>query len=141
VVTIKEVLRFAKAKHQGQVDKNSVPYIQHIIRVARKTKSIDERILAILHDVLEDTDTTLEELVNLGVEDKIIEALQLLTYQKGSNYQEYIYNLKKNNLAKAVKLADIADNTEPKRLEKLPIALRERLRKKYELALSILNEV
>lgn len=140
MITLKNVLQFAKAKHQGQVDKSGAPYVQHVIRVARKTKSLDEKILALLHDTLEDTETTLEEIIDLGVDNKIIEALQLLTHQKGSDYQEYLTKIKKNSLAKTVKLADIADNLDPQRLEKLPLELRERLEKKYQLALAILHE-
>lgn len=133
-------LEFTMDKHKEQVDKSGAPYIEHLIRVAGKVKQTDEKIVALLHDVVEDTDTTLSEIKSLGATEEIIEALDLLTHKKGSNYNDYIRSIAKNTLALTVKLADLADNTDPQRMEKLPYDLKQKLTKKYELALSILHD-
>ncbi len=140
MVTVRKTLEFAKNKHKGQVDKCGVPYIWHVIRVARRVKRTDEKIAALLHDVVEDTDTSFEEIRDLGVSEKIIGAIDLLTHRSGMIYEEYVRNIAKNALAKTVKLADLADNTDPKRMEKLPCDLKQRLLKKYETASLILQE-
>ncbi len=140
LISIEIALKFAMDKHKGQVDKSGAPYIEHVMRVAEKVKRDEEKIVALLHDVVEDTSTSLEEIESLGVSDEIIKAIDLLTHKKDSNYYDYIRNISKNNLAKVVKLADLEDNTDVRRMEKLPNDLKQRLLKKYELALSILNE-
>ncbi|WP_010249275.1 HD domain-containing protein [Acetivibrio cellulolyticus] len=140
MISIEIALKFAMDKHKGQVDKSGAPYIEHVMRVAEKVKRDEEKIVALLHDVVEDTSTSLEEIESLGVSDEIIKAIDLLTHKKDSNYYDYIRNISKNNLAKVVKLADLEDNTDVRRMEKLPNDLKQRLLKKYELALSILNE-
>jgi (p)ppGpp synthase/HD superfamily hydrolase len=128
-----------KDKHNGQVDKSGVPYIWHLIRVARRVKSTDEKILALLHDVVEDTDTSFDEVRKIGASEEIINALRLLTHEKGVDYEEYVKGISKNSLAKTVKLADLADNSNPERLEKLPEDTRNRLISKYKMAFSILS--
>ncbi|HEX9060316.1 MAG TPA: GTP pyrophosphokinase [Clostridia bacterium] len=140
MVTVRKTLELAKNKHKGQVDKCEIPYIWHVIRVARRVKRTDEKIVALLHDVVEDTDTSFEEIRKLGVSEEIIDAIDLLTHRKGVVYEEYVRNIAKNALARAVKLADLADNTDPKRMERLPYDVKQRLLKKYETALLILQE-
>ena len=140
MITISKTLKFVKNKHAGQVDKSGVSYIWHLIRVARKVKNKDEKITALLHDVLEDTPTTIEELKEIGVPDEIIEVLKLLTHKKDVPYEEYVRNISKNSLAKTVKLADLSDNSNPERLEKLPTDVQVKLKNKYERAFAILHE-
>lgn len=140
MLTITQALKYINTKHEGQVDKLGVPYIWHLIRVARKLKNRNEKLLALLHDVIEDTDTSIEEIKALGVCDEIIEALDLLTHKENVPYEEYIRDISTNPLAKTVKLADLADNSNAERLGKLPLELQTKLKNKYDIAFSILNK-
>ena len=136
---VKEAEQLAREKHKLQTDKNGDPYILHPLRVAARVSTETEKVVALLHDVLEDTDTTTDELVTCGVTQEQIQALQLLTHAKQEPYLTYLTRVKKNPLAMAVKLADLADNSDPDRLAKLPVAMAERLRQKYEQAYSFLQ--
>jgi len=139
MLTIRQALKYVNTKHASQTDKLGVPYIWHLIRVARKLKHKNEKLLALLHDVIEDTDTNIEEIKALGVCDEIIEALGLLTHKENVPYEEYIRNISTNPLAKAVKLADLSDNSNAERLEKLPLEIQTKLKNKYDIAFSILK--
>lgn len=101
--------------HQGQKDKGGKPYILHPIRVALNVKGKDERIVALLHDVIEDTNYTIDNLDFLTKEQK--DALLLLTHDKSVPYMEYIRKVKKNKIASKVKLADLEQNMNLKRLK------------------------
>ena len=81
--------------------------------------------MALLHDVLEDTDTTAEELLACGVTPKQLQALLLLTHAKEEPYLAYLARVKDNPLALAVKMAELADNSNPERLAKLPEQMAE----------------
>ena len=141
---VEAAYQYALKAHGEQVRISGEPYITHPLAVAHILCHLEldaaSLAAALLHDVVEDTSTSLEEIKNLGASDEIIKAIDLLTHKKESNYYDYIRNVSKNNLAIAVKLADLADNTDPIRMGKLPYDLRERLLKKYEKALSLLNE-
>ena len=130
----------AREKHKDQTDKNGAPYILHPLRVAARLEAPSEKIVALLHDVLEDTDMTVEELKECGATGEQIAALQLLTHKKQEPYRTYLARIKQNPLALAVKLADLADNSDPERLARLPIEQAERLRLKYEAAFAFLRE-
>ena len=94
------------------VDKQGDPYIYHLIRVSERVNGSKEKIVALLHDIIEDTNTTKEGLVKIGYEDNIIEAVDLLSQKENQEYNEYIDKLilSKNKLALAVKKADLEDN-------------------------------
>lgn len=139
-LTLEKAIAIAAEAHNGQVDKNGEPYILHPIRVMLRLNNLNERIVAVLHDVLEDTSVTKEDLIKEGATEQIIEALELVT-KGGIEYGRYLYNIGLNETARKVKLADIADNTDPDRLNKLSnSAVKERLIKKYSKALRILNK-
>ena len=137
---VKAAERFAREKHKLQTDKNGDPYILHPLRVAARVSSEAEKVVALLHDVLEDTDTTTDELATCGLTPEQLQALQLLTHAKQEPYLAYLTRVKQNPLALTVKLADLADNSDPDRLAKLPTAMAERLRQKYEQAYCFLRE-
>ena len=80
MLSVETALRIAIDKHKGQVDKSGAPYIEHVIRVADKVKGDEEKIVALLHDVVEDTCTTLEEIKRFGAGDEVLKAIDLLTY-------------------------------------------------------------
>lgn len=95
--------------HAGQKRRNGNPYIIHPIRVSQEVKSDTEKVVALLHDVLEDTKVAYGELVlDFGIE--VALAVQALTKQPEEEYMEYIARVKKNPIALSVKLADISDN-------------------------------
>lgn len=124
----------AKSAHWGQKDREGEDYILHSLRVAAKGKTEEERIIGLLHDVVEDTDVTLEHLAGVGFSKEILSAIEALTKKEGETYGEYLDRVKENGLAKTVKLYDIEDNTDPERLSKLDEETREKLTKKYRYA-------
>ena len=122
--------------HKNQLDKAGVPYIFHPIHLAEQMESETECIVALLHDVVEDTDISFEEL-NKEFPYDIIKSLKLLTHDKKVDYMEYINKVKENPIAKKVKIADIIHNSDKTRLDKVTAKDIERI-KKYDKALKIL---
>ena len=102
----------ATAAHEGQTypSPEAEPYICHPIRVMQSLADLDEQIVALLHDVLEDTFVNLAELRARGFEEQVIEAVLLLSHDAGVEYADYIERLARNQIARHVKLADLADN-------------------------------
>lgn len=125
--------RLATNAHAGQVDKAGRPYVEHVRRVARYVDRSDPRAIAaaLLHDVLEDTPTTPAQLLEQRVPAVVVEAVQLLTRKAHQPVADYYREIRGHALALEVKLADLADNTDPNRLAQLPDALRLRLLQKY----------
>lgn len=111
----KAIITAAKA-HMGQEDKGGHPYILHPIRVMLGCESMEEKTVAILHDVLEDTLLTAEDLAREGFPPEIVEAVVCLTREEGGDYAIYIEKVCRNRLAAGVKLADLADNMDLNRL-------------------------
>lgn len=137
--TVGEAFELALAAHAGQTDKLGEPYIAHVVRVAARTGSDDQRIVALLHDVVEDTDVTLETVeARFGAE--IAAAVDAITHRAGEPRADYLVRVRANRLAAAVKRADLADNANPARLARLDGDTRRRLEKKYAQAAAILNE-
>lgn len=113
-MTLETAIQLAVLAHKGQVDKQGAQYILHPLRVMIKLKKEEDRIVGVLHDVIEDTNITLKELSALGFTKEIIEAVDCLT-RKDESYEDFILQIKKNPIARRVKLADLADNTDPER--------------------------
>lgn len=123
--------------HINQTDKAGVPYIFHPIHLAEQMDTETECIVALLHDVVEDTDVTFEQLEKEFSSD-IIKILKLLTHNKDDDYMEYIKILKENPIAKKVKIADITHNADETRLDKIT-EIDILRREKYKEALKILK--
>ena len=102
--------------HQGQTDKSGLPYVFHPMHVAEQMQDEITTIVALLHDVVEDTTYTLEDLRERGFPEEVVEVVYLLTKQKGLPEQEYYERIKKNPVAKTVKLADLRHNSDFTRL-------------------------
>jgi (p)ppGpp synthase/HD superfamily hydrolase len=118
--------------HHGQKRKNGLPYLLHPFRVMLRMKTEKEMIVAILHDVVEDTAITLDDLRSKGFFDDVLAALDLLTKKKGQAYEEYIGLISRNPLARAVKIADLEDNMnlgELPRVREKDLARNEKYRK------------
>lgn len=125
----------ARRAHTGQQDKVGVDYIEHPARVAERVRQYSEVAEAVaaawLHDVLEDTPVTAEDLREAGVPDDVIIAVELLTKHQGQSLEDYCAGVRENPIALAVKQADVDDNTDPARTAQLPEETRERLAAKY----------
>ena len=126
-------LELAVEKHKNQTDKAGNPYILHPLHVMENVNSKEGKIVAILHDIIEDTDITEDYLLKIGLSKRIVDAVVALTRSEDKNYQEYIKNLSSNPLAKEVKLADLEHNMDLKRLPTLEEKDLERNRK-YQIA-------
>ena len=157
----KEMVRLADSiaekAHEGQSDRNGWPYISHPRRVALGARklacelaaathpdtSLEElkaevQIVALLHDTVEDTGVSLAYLARY-FSARIVDAIDALTRRPGESYEAYLGRVRVNDLARLVKLADVADNTDPRRLALLPEPTRSTLMIKYEYSLKLLH--
>ena len=131
-------LSIAKKAHAGQVDKAGIDYIQHPLYVASQVTTEQEKAVALLHDVLEDSDITAADLLAYGLPNEVVTAVQTLTKKKGQSYQDYLEKVKSNNLARVVKLADLKHNSDLSRLKTVSNTDYERV-KKYKNAIRYLS--
>ena len=113
----KKALKICFNAHKDQVDKSGLPYVFHPFHLAEQMNSEDEVCAALLHDVVEDTDITFEDLEKEGFNNKVIDALKLLTHDDDTPYMEYVKKIKLNDIARKVKLADLKHNTDLTRLD------------------------
>ena len=130
-------LSIARKAHEGQLDKAGVDYIEHPIYVASQVDT-EEKAVALLHDVIEDSPVSAEELLQAGLPETVVTAVQVLTKKKEQDYQTYLETVKKNPLARLVKLADLKHNSDLSRLSSITEKDRERL-KKYKKAIDFLS--
>ena len=136
---IEASLNIALRAYAGKVDKAGREYILHPLRVMAKMKTDEEMTAALLHDVLEDSEITAEQLLAEGIPAEIVEAVQYLSKHENEAYQDFIARTKKNRLAAKVKLADIEDNMDVLRLNSLDENDLARI-KKYHSAWRFLME-
>ena len=136
-LTIK-AMNLAYTAHHGQFDKGGVPYIFHPIHLAEEMEDEVTTCVALLHDTVEDTAVTLEELAEIFPRE-IVEAVDLLTHRDGVEYFDYVRAIRENPVAVKVKLADLRHNGDPKRISNQGNA--EKRREKYAKAWKILTEV
>jgi (p)ppGpp synthase/HD superfamily hydrolase len=137
--TVDDAIKIAYGHHEGQVDKNGSPYKCHLQRVAGQFEIVDYKIVGYLHDILEDTECKIDDLTNYGVPWQIVEWVNILTHKKNELYEHYIYRVSQNCITREVKLADIYDNLDPQRLNRLDSKTKNRLLRKYGKALEILG--
>jgi len=136
-----KVLLLATTAHAGQFDRGGNPYILHPLKVMHYLKSDDEELqcIALLHDVIEDTSTTWEDLRAIGCTDRIIAAVEALTKMPGQTYDEYKQRVFANTDAMKVKLCDLRHNTDIRRLKGISEKDILRLEKYNRFFLEILN--
>lgn len=128
--TLERAIEIATEAHRGQLDKAGKDYIGHPMRVMAAGKTTEERIVGVLHDVVEDSDWTLERLAAEGFSVEVIEALRCVTrLSKDEPYDNFIARVKSNPLAVAVKLNDLSDNMDIRRLPYLSDKDVKRLKK------------
>jgi (p)ppGpp synthase/HD superfamily hydrolase len=127
--TLEDAIALAVEAHRGQRDKSGQPYILHPLRVMFFCEGAAERIVAVLHDVVEDTGRTFDDLRKLGFSEEVIAALDCVTKREGENYQQFVERVAGNPIAKQVKLADLRDNMDVRRLPGISDRDMERLAK------------
>ena len=135
----KFAMKIAFDAHKEQVDKSGMPYIYHPIHLAEQMDDEYSTCVALLHDTIEDTDITFEALLKCGFPAEVISALKLLTHDDSVPYMEYVKEIKNNNIAKKVKLADLIHNSDLSRLDVVDDKVIKRV-EKYKKAMSILTE-
>jgi (p)ppGpp synthase/HD superfamily hydrolase len=137
--TVEDALALAVEAHRGQRDKAGQPYILHPLRVMMRLETDAERTVALLHDVVEDTPWTLERLRAAGYPEPVLSALDALTRRDGETYEAFIERLRPDTLARRVKLADLEDNMDVRRLAAVTPKDAERLAR-YRAAWARLRE-
>ena len=135
----KKAMRIAYDAHNGQFDKCGVPYIFHPVHLAEQMTTEYTCCAALLHDTVEDTDLTFDDLRAAGMPPAVVFAVQLLTHDPAVDYFDYVRAIKQNPIAKAVKLADLAHTSDLSRLVRITPEDIERNRK-YAEAKAILEE-
>jgi (p)ppGpp synthase/HD superfamily hydrolase len=103
-------------RHKGQVDKEGLPYVRHCLYVAMHVKTEKQAVVGLMHDLVEDTKTTLDELRDLGFDEEIVVAVDYLTRRNGESYDAFIERIKENDIAVAVKIVDLKHNSQIKRI-------------------------
>ncbi len=136
----KKAMRLAYNAHHGVLDKGGVPYVFHPFHVAEQMNTEYDVCVALMHDVVEDTNYTLDDIRAQGFPDEIIEALKCLTKQKDQDYMEYINIVKNNPIAVRVKLADIEHNSDKTRIPAGQEEHYKYLHERYAKAKKILSE-
>ena len=135
----KRALKLCFEAHKDQIDKSGMPYVFHPFHLAEQMKDENTTIVALLHDVIEDTDYTFDDLKTFGFDDVIIDALKLMTHDESVPYMEYVMAIKTNPIARAVKLADLQHNSDLSRLDVIDEKALKR-KDKYMEAIKLLEE-
>lgn len=138
--TLERAIAIAAAAHAGQVDKGGSPYILHPLKVMLRVNGLEERMAAVLHDVVEDTPVTLAELREQGFSEAVLGAVESLTKREGEDYQAFVQRAGRDPIARVVKLADLLENSDLSRLPGLTEKDIERL-EKYREAISYLTHL
>ena len=136
--SLEDTIALAAEAHRGQVDKGGQPYILHPLRLMLHLRSDVDRIVGVLHDVVEDTHFTQEDLRSRGYPTDVLEALDCLTKRPAEEYEDFIQRIKPNPIARRVKLVDLEDNMDVRRLPTMNEEDFQRL-KKYRRAWAELN--
>lgn len=135
----KKALKIAFDAHRNQLDKSGIPYVVHPLHLAEQMETEEEICTALLHDVVEDSPYTLQNMEKEGFPDAVLQALELLTRQPDVPYLNYVVQLRKNPIARKVKLADLAHNSDLARLDRVTDRDRRRMLR-YRMAQAILAE-
>lgn len=138
--TLERAIMIAAEAHEGQTDKADEPYILHPLRVMLRLTTTDERIAAVLHDVVEDSSWTLDALRAEGFSDVVVEALDSVTKRSGESYDAFVLRAGANSIGRRVKLADLEDNSVLSRISKPTDRDCQRL-ERYQRAIALLRDI
>lgn len=123
---------------KDQIGKDALPYVFHPWHVAESMKDETRTIVALLHDLVEDTNLTIQDIINEGFSTEVVNALKLLTHDKNEDYYTYIKRISANPVARDVKIGDLTHNSDLTRLSEINVEDKERT-KKYQKCLSYLQ--
>jgi (p)ppGpp synthase/HD superfamily hydrolase len=135
----KKAIKLSFQAHAGQLDKCGLPYVTHPLHLAEQMPDEDCTVAALLHDVAEDTDYSLEDLGRMGFPPRALEAVALLTHDPAEPYLDYVARVKQNPVARTVKLADLRHNSDLTRLDKVTEQDLARV-EKYAAAIRLLED-
>lgn len=134
----KKAILLSFEAHKDQFDKSGMPYVYHPFYLAEQMTDEDTTIVALLHDVAEDTHLTVDDIQKMGFSETVCDALRLLTHDKGVPYMDYVGQIKNNPIAKTVKLADLRHNSDLSRLDN--VSEKDLMRvEKYRTAIELLG--
>ena len=133
----KKALRLSFEAHKDQLDKSGMPYVYHPFHLAEQMTDEDTTIVALLHDVVEDTAYTIEDLRAMGFSEAVCGAIALMTHDPDIPYLDYVAQIKQNPIARAVKIADLRHNSDLTRLDHIDEKALERA-EKYKAAIALL---
>lgn len=136
---LEQAIVVAIKAHAGQVDKAGQPYILHPLRLMFKFGTEVEMIVAVMHDVIEDSDFTQDDLKKMGFSETVVEAIDCLSKRSDENYDNFILRVSQNDLARKIKIEDIKDNLDITRLNKVTGKDLQRI-EKYHQALKLLTK-
>ncbi len=134
----KKAMKLCFTAHRDQTDKSGLPYVFHPFHVAEQMPDEKTTVAALLHDVVEDTPFTLQDLREMGFDEDVLEALSLLTHREGVPYMDYVARIRGNEIARTVKLADLRHNSDLTRLDRITGAAIKRA-EKYAAAIDLLT--
>ena len=134
----KKALRLCFDAHRDQVDKTGLPYVFHPFHLAEQMKDEATTVCALLHDVVEDTDYTLDDLRAMGFPAEVVDALALLTHDPAVPYMDYVKEIAQNPIARKVKMADLRHNSDLSRMDVVDERALQR-NEKYKRALAYLR--
>lgn len=110
-----EALNLVASNFRGVRDKSGAPYVLHCLRVMAGVDSMEAKIVAVMHDLVEDTPVTIDDLRQRGFAETVLKAVELVTHHESDSYADYVVQIKANAIAREVKLADLRDNLNPER--------------------------
>ena len=134
----KKALLLSFNAHKDQIDKGGLPYVYHPFHLAEQMDTEEAVTVALLHDVVEDTDYTIEDIIAMGFPKSVTDALVLMTHDDTTPYMDYVAKIKSNPIAKAVKLADLRHNSDTSRLDIIDEKVLRRVQK-YHDAITLLE--
>lgn len=135
----KKALKLCFEVHKNQLDKSGMPYVFHPFYLATQMSDEISTVCALLHDVVEDSDYTLDDIQKLGFPSEVTDALSKLTHDAATPYMEYVREIRTNPIAKRVKLADLMHNSDLSRLDTVDEKALKRI-EKYKMAIELLSE-
>lgn len=138
IATVEDAVSIAARAHRGQKDKAGAPYLLHPLRMMLRMDTEAAMMAAVLHDVVEDTEWTLDRLREAGFSEEVLEAVDCLTHRDGESYEEFVERVRTNLIARQVKIADLEDNMNVRRMNRLGTNELERM-EKYHRAWRVLT--
>lgn len=136
---LERAIEIAVTAHKGQTRKDGSPYVLHPLRLMMSVSTTAEKIVAVLHDVVEDSEMSSQQLKHEGFSEEILDALALVTHDPEQSYDEYISKIKNNSIARAVKLADLEDNSNVHEIPQLTPSDLTRLEKYHRAYKTLLS--